>query len=795
MSLKHLLVGLLFIGSASAAEPLPAFIGQDGTDAWTEHWRDAYGCRIERNGTTKGRRCLGQHMAEGYPKGNHAWSVRGVPVDAGRTYEFSCAVKYEDVREAMIEVYYFYADGGQISRSHAAKFSGTTNDWQQVCVRFLPPAGTDKMNIALRLNSTGHIWWDKPKLEPVGSSLADVKFCQAEQRYSLKESVGIVRLYDHQKIQDLNIKWVRYNAPWGRLERRQKGEWDQTAVDEIVRNCRKAREKGMHVMLSLGYPPYWAARELKGVKNGCHVPRDIAEWTNYVHKITGWTRDYVDAYRIMNEPDHQWDSGAKPEEYTTFLKTGGEAVRLAAPGKLVVMAGLSGAPCGFLQAMYEHGAKGNMDIAACQPYVIGQTSPEKGHQADRLKVYRMVMAANNDNSPLWLTEFGYTCQPVSHLTQQQQAAYAVRAHVIALASGAGVAKTFYYLLQDGEGDGCSRTGGMYDREWCIKPIGKAVRTLAGLFNPIEKHLGRVELGPGITAELFAVSGTEHVLVCWIEDETRMLKVKIPGVKNGRIFSIYGDAADLTPEAELNVGFEPVYLQGDLTPLLRICTAPPPIDYKSIAKAESLAQPVAWKAVMTDSPEWQTIPELPLVDRSNGEKRIGGVRLIGTPGGLYVRGRISDDTPACNRIGGFAQIWSQDCLELFINRSPEQTPAGFVTKECLQLIVSPGDAKNPGAFPPAVYLAAEGGVGSGKKFMIPVQVTVDAENTGYEMNVLIPWKALGLSGLSETTIGFDALATVSDGTGKRTRRGAWSGNEGNASDASLWGRIVFKTSGF
>ncbi len=779
--------GFFCLVAGAASIQHDALLNPAKPDSWVDAWKPAYGCNIERRGAATSANYLRQRCGADSPKGNHAWSARGISITPGAVYEFSALLKYDQVDQAMVQVYFKYPDGRDISRDTSPVIKGTQGQWAPYTFTFKPPAGAVTADIALRLNSAGTICWDDPQLT-VKTAAPEVRYSQDAHNYSLEDSVGIVRLFDHQKIADLNIKWIRYNAGWGSAEKKGKGQWDNVFLDKISNDCRKAKEMGMNVMLSLGYPPYWAARNLKGVKNGCHIPRDITEWQTYITNMVTRTRDSVSVYRIMNEPDHQWDTGAQPAEYTEFLKAAYKSVKSVAPKATVVMAGLSGAPCGYLQTMYDNGARGNFDIGACQPYVVGQRSPEEGHQADRLRAYRMVMAANGDNSPLWITEFGYTCAPISQLNQQEQAAYAVRAHLIALSSGAGVCKTFYYLLQDSDGDGCTQVGGMYDRNWNIKPIGTAVKTLAATFNPAHRYVGQVTLpqAPELTAHLFATRSNSHILVVWHPQDTST-PITIKTAKPTTAITWDGQASAPATTHTLTAGLQTLYITGPMDDYARQAVKPKDIGYEAIQTLSKSATPIPWQ--VSGAPA-KTPARIEITDvEHRPRKTLAAANLSAGAAGLSLSFDITDATPARNTHAGLQGLWEQDSVEIFLNTAPEQSPAGFVTPKCRQLILTPGSAQQN--IPPRAILASVGGTGKSQLLTVTPTVTLRPDGSGYVMSVTLPWDIVGQTLRAGEQLGFDVLVNIADATGKRIARGAWSGHTGNSTDASLWGRLLLQ----
>lgn len=782
----------LFHNMALAQAINPFMVSPDNED-WTRAWRKSLGCHLVSNQAFTGKTSLQQRLPERFKKGHYQWTAT-VPVIAGATYRFNCMVKYQDVKMALVQFHFVYPDGTMMPfkdfRFNSQILKGTQSQWTSLVFEVQAPAGSAKVKMGLRLNSSGIIHWDNPQMH-MTKPATNTRFNQDQQGYNLQNSVAVVRLYDAQKIKDLNVTAVRYNALWSQIEPKAKGKWDENYIQGIVDNCRKAKDAGIDVMLSLGYPPRWASRQSKGVRGGNLVAKNHKDWQDFIRKIVPLTMSYVDSYRIMNEVDHQWDRGSQPGEYTRFLQSGYVAIKSVAPEKPVVMAGLSGTPGGFLQTMYDAGARDAMDIAACQPYVHGLKSPEAGHLADRLRAYRMVMTANGDHHPLWATEFGYPSEPVCSINPMQQAAYAVRSHLIALSAQAGVTRFFFYLLKDGGGDDCSQTGGMYDRDWNIKPIGIAVKTLAKVINPVTTYLGSVAVSddPQLHTTLFVRADGIHVLALWNPEPGKQTDVDFTLSQQATVMHWDGHVQSPATQIHLQVKQMPVYLVGRLDALAKIATKPTDIGYDVFETLAKQNTPVKWIEHEPTNDDWGQVVKMPLMGKRNAEHPVmGQAQILGTSKGLAVRVDIKDSSPAENIKTTHAGLWTQDCVELFINLDPEQSPAGFVTTQCHQFIATPGSLSNT-KIKPRLYYTANGSTGINQQLVdVPVHVKLHDDHSGYVLDFVLPWKVLNINAKPGDTFGFDVCVTVSDKQYKRIDTGVWFGDVGNSTDASLWGKV-------
>lgn len=213
-----------------------------------------------------------------------------------------------------------------------------------------------------------------------------------------------------------------------------------------------------------------------------HLQRLWVNWYDYEHldrfrqRIRNIALGYKDepiAYEIGNEPnlDWTWSEGAPgiqnpdPVKYAVLLKIAYQAIKAIDPDAIVVAAGMAtvgpASPTDrppaypqawndlmFVQAMYDHGAKGYFDAMGGHAYGFAY-EPERdpteptvnGLAFRRMEQLHQVMEANGDgDTPIWGTEWGWLIRRPECESQwraegrwwqvvpeQQQADYLVRA--------------------------------------------------------------------------------------------------------------------------------------------------------------------------------------------------------------------------------------------------------------------------------------------------------------------------------------------------------------------------------
>lgn len=756
-----------------------------GRGDWTAMWKPGYGCRVDTK--LDAHPVLSQSLPPDFEKGNHSWS-QFITVSPGAKYRFDVQYQLKDVGKALAQFHFAYPNGELMDylnfRLSTEKLSGTQDNWQPLSFEFTAPAGAGKVQVALRLNSPGTVYWNAPTVTLI-SPTSDVRFTENDSTYDLRDSVGVVaRQLPLNEIKKLNVKWFRCNINWASVEGEGKNRWNEAHLSKVENDIRAAKNAGLNVLVSLGYAPRWAARKTDGVRAGHLVAKDLQEWKQFVAVIVGRLGDSVNDYRIMNEVNHQWDTGSQPHEYAEFLKEAYITIKAIRPSARVVMAGLSGTPGGYLQEMLNAGAETSFDVAACQPYIQGRMGPEEGHLVDRLRAYRMVLAENNAPQPIWGTEFGYPSEPLAGITPTEQAALYVRSHLLAISSGAGVTKFFLFLLKDQDGDSISQTGGLFTKDWELKPLGEAVATLARFLNPMRRYVGEVALekDPSIYNRLFEDGEGNQLWALWRTEGTSELSLEFDHPVE--MVSWNGTISKPSKTFQIKLSNLPLYFVGSMPNIVARASKDKEISFASAPK-EIDALPVPW---MQDTSDWSHAAQLKLTARRNpGNGTIGNALLIATKDGLACRVSVMDSSPAENSVANLQGLWVQDSVEVFINLKPENAPAGFITDDCFHFIVTPG-IKGQNA---RVYWT-ERGSKAVQHLMSDIAVAVHVEQNEYRIDFVIPWKEwIEHPPKQGDILGFDILATRSDSKGAREETAGWFGGPENNTDASLWGTIKFQ----
>jgi polysaccharide biosynthesis protein PslG len=266
------------------------------------------------------------------------------------------------------------------------------------------------------------------------------------------------------QVKDLGFHWVRQLFQWQAIEGADKGQFDWSEADRVVK---AANDAGVKIIARLDFAPDWS--QAVPVPNG--PPDDINDFGDFVNAFVarygpGSSQGVgrVDAIEVWNEPNlaREWGGKAINQDqagaYVNMLRIAYEAAKAADPGITVISAGLT--PTGtdddtarpddvYLQWMYDAGAGAYFDVLGAHgagykappdmsPDAVAADQSFGGHPSfsfRRVEQLRDVMVRNGDSGKqVWLLEFGWTSDEVNpayawhRVTEQQKADYIVGAY-------------------------------------------------------------------------------------------------------------------------------------------------------------------------------------------------------------------------------------------------------------------------------------------------------------------------------------------------------------------------------
>jgi hypothetical protein len=221
-------------------------------------------------------------------------------------------------------------------------------------------------------------------------------------------------------VSGLGVGWVRSFAPWNSYEPA-RGQLNQPLVHELEEGIAglPAQTK---VILDLVGTPRWES----GSSDPNTAPRNPTDYARFAGAMAKRFAGRVAAWEIWNEEDASswWAGGPNPGAYTKLLQDAHGAIKAADPSATVLLGGLTGNDYEFLEALYQHGAKGSFDAAAVHtdtacndvsPYEAlhnGPNDPRINRWAFLgYRTMHEVMLAHGDSSPIWMTELGWNTSP------------------------------------------------------------------------------------------------------------------------------------------------------------------------------------------------------------------------------------------------------------------------------------------------------------------------------------------------------------------------------------------------
>jgi len=265
---------------------------------------------------------------------------------------------------------------------------------------------------------------------------------------------------DFEKLGALRFGWQKSMLPWLLIEPA-RGQIQWEAADQLVQASTAA---GIKVMARLDSPPSWARSD----RAHTGPPNRLDDWEAYVFAVVdryrpGSPYGTIDAIELWNEPnlDREWGGRtidrAAAVQYVNLLCAGNRAAKRANPDIVTISAALS--PTGttngsamddtiYLRWLYDAGMRPCYDVLGAHgvgykapPWVGPQelaTNKEWGGHVSfgfrRVEQLRQVMEQAGDaNKQVWLTEFGWTSDPVHQsyawhrVSEQQKADYIVSA--------------------------------------------------------------------------------------------------------------------------------------------------------------------------------------------------------------------------------------------------------------------------------------------------------------------------------------------------------------------------------
>jgi hypothetical protein len=320
------------------------------------------------------------------------------------------------------------------------------------------------------------------------------------------------------EVSGLGVGWVRAFAAWNIFEPN-RGQFNEPEIKTLEAGI-AALPKGTKVIVDVVNTPQWES----GSANPATPPRDPADYARFLRTMVKRFGARVAAWEIWNEEDASlwWASGPEPAAYTALLKAAYPAVKSVDPRATVVLGGLTGNDYEFLSQLYADGAKGYFDAVGVHTDSICETgSPyeilRNGRTDQRInrwsflgyRTVHEVMLANGDDSPIWMTELGWSTdtqvcnsgawagQKAAGVTPAQQATFLLQAYHC-LAQDPYVQVGIWFGLQDTEPFGSPRSSyGLLGADLAPKPAYGALAEYDRNGDRLSEECGDAQQGPTV----------------------------------------------------------------------------------------------------------------------------------------------------------------------------------------------------------------------------------------------------------------------------------------------------------
>lgn len=252
------------------------------------------------------------------------------------------------------------------------------------------------------------------------------------QVHSLWSTVSAAEMTEElNALQNAGVNVLRVDVGWATLETA-KGRYDSTYLAKLDALSAGASARGIKIIATLWQTPSWASSG--GAWND--PPSNPADYGAFARFIAGRYGSELAAVEAWNEPEINEDLVAPnvAAVYVPMVKAFYTGAKEGDPSVPVLAGSLAYADISFLKELYADGIQGYYDGISVHPYADGaapaNTSVTHSFLGGIESLHAAQLAAG-DNTPEWVTEFGWpTGTSKGANTEQQQAEYTEQAFAL-----------------------------------------------------------------------------------------------------------------------------------------------------------------------------------------------------------------------------------------------------------------------------------------------------------------------------------------------------------------------------
>jgi polysaccharide biosynthesis protein PslG len=245
------------------------------------------------------------------------------------------------------------------------------------------------------------------------------------QVHSLWPTVSTAEMTEElNALQGAGVNVLRVDVGWATMEYA-RGQYDPAYLAKLDALASGAQARGIKLIATLWQTPSWASSG--GAWND--APSNPADYGAFARFIASRYGSELAAVEAWNEPEINGNLIASnlPAAYTQMVKSFYAGAKEGDPSVAVLAGSLSYADVSFLQALYANGIQGFYDGISMHPYADGAAPANTAVTHSFLGGIEALHAAQlaaGDNTPEWVTEFGWpTGTSRGANTEQQQAEY------------------------------------------------------------------------------------------------------------------------------------------------------------------------------------------------------------------------------------------------------------------------------------------------------------------------------------------------------------------------------------